>query len=57
MKQRDQNEKEKENDNFFREEDFPTLKEWLEDREVLYKERSRYTNHDMFMFMFINMIL
>ena len=55
VKQRDQNEKEKENDNFFREEDFPTLKEWLEDREVLYKERSRYTNHDMFMF--INMIL
>ena len=24
-----------------REEDFPTLKEWLEDREVLYQERAR----------------
>ena len=28
-------------DDFVREEDFPTLKEWLDDREVLYKERAR----------------
>ena len=26
---------------FVREEDFPTLAEWLDDREVLYKERAR----------------
>ena len=28
-------------DDFVREEDFPTLAEWLDDREVLYKERAR----------------
>ena len=33
-------------DNFdndaIREEDFPTLSEWLDDRDVLYRERLRY---------------
>ena len=28
-------------EDFVREEDFPTLAEWLDDREVLYKERAR----------------
>ena len=28
-------------EDFVKEEDFPTLAEWLEDREVLYKERAR----------------
>ena len=29
-------------DEVIREEDFPTLGEWLDDRDVLYKERSRF---------------
>ena len=40
-KEREQSETENLVDDFVREEDFPTLKEWLDDREVLYKERAR----------------
>ena len=30
------------NNETINEEDFPTLREWLDDRDVLYKERLRY---------------
>ena len=43
-KEKAENEKDSVGDNFVRESDFPTLAEWLDDREVLYQERSRYGN-------------
>ena len=41
-KERDEEGKETLDANSVREEDFPTLKEWLEDREVLYRDRARF---------------
>ena len=37
----DQGEEENPRNETIREEDFPTLKEWLDERDVLYKERLR----------------